>query len=84
MELVSDELPLRREIVSDCLADPRVLLSGRGTTRLANLPKVTLILRGGTNIHFTDSRAYTLNDGDSEQFSSHDLRFLESKGNHCG
>lgn len=27
---VSDQLPLRREIVSDCLADPRVLLSGRG------------------------------------------------------
>jgi len=48
------------------------------------LPKVTLILRGGAKIHFTDSRAHTLNDGDSEQFSSHDLRFLESKGNHCG
>lgn len=27
---VSDQLPLRREIVSNCLADPRVLLSGRG------------------------------------------------------
>lgn len=27
---VSDQLPLRRKIVSDYLADPRVLLSGRG------------------------------------------------------
>ena len=33
---------------------------------LANLPKVTLILTGGAKIHFTDSRAHTLNDGDSE------------------
>ena len=53
-------------------------------TRLANLPKVTLILRGGAKIHFTDSRAHTLKNGDAEQFCSNDLRFLESKGNHCG